>query len=116
MTKDATGMDFIREMTGASSSFKRDRRKAAVPASRPAAKARKNPRMIFPEEQAMVFQKSAVTAREARVFNTSAGPVSRMELPTIMLAACQSSVQNRRMRIFRVIRNGSMKPPFYTQK
>ena len=111
MTNEATGMDFIRAITGESSSFKKGRRKAAVPRRRPAAKARRNPRMIFPEEQAMVFQKSAVTARETRVFSTSTGPVSSMELPTSMLAACQRAAQNRRIAIFRVRRKRSMRYP-----
>jgi hypothetical protein len=60
--KEATGTDFKNEIGGCKKSSSKGKRQAAPPVMMPAAKARKKPRLIFPKENAMVFQNSIVKA------------------------------------------------------
>ncbi len=66
ITKEATGTDFVREITGDRKSLIREKRQAAVPSIIPDKKARRNPRLILAKEQMTVFQKSGEGSRWMR--------------------------------------------------
>ena len=80
MTKEATGTDLTRTMTGSSKSFKNGKRQAALPVRMPARNAPKNPVLILPKVRPIVLQNSAVEICAISAPATSAGPTRMMEL------------------------------------
>lgn len=91
-------MDFRRRITGLKISPGSGRANAREPRSTPAENASRNPRLMRANECKMAAQKSGSVICADREPNTSAGPTSRMELSTAMLAPCQTQSQNRTMR------------------
>jgi hypothetical protein len=100
MTKEATGTDFIRDISGSSKSLKRGKRHAAPPARIPEPKAIRNPRLIFPKERAMVNQKPGFAPWTHKAWITSKGPTSMMLLCTDRLTACHARSQRKMIPAF----------------
>ncbi len=92
-TKEATGMAFSRDITGASTSSIRGKRPLAVASSRPSASPAANPAPIRSREVPTVSQKLPLRARSPRTRTVSSGPTSRMRLSTSQAASCHTSIQ-----------------------
>lgn len=92
ITKDATGMDFNKVITGSSNSLKTGKQYPALPSARPAAKAIRNPALIFPKDEMMDCQNSSEGIRLPRAFTASHGPTMIIGLSTAADASCQTII------------------------
>jgi hypothetical protein len=93
ITKDATGTDFITDIIGDRSSLTTENLKASIPIAIPRRKAPRKPAPIFPIEEAMEIQKSALTNCPARDSITSTGPTKNILSFDTMLSICHSPIQ-----------------------